>query len=42
MFFGSLPGQYWQAVGHLRRTAWTVNEPAERLLARGCLKAVTA
>ncbi|MFJ1975339.1 DUF6415 family natural product biosynthesis protein [Streptomyces sp. NPDC087903] len=37
---GVLPGEYWQAVGHLRRTAWAVNELAERLAALNCLKAV--
>ncbi|MFG3267857.1 DUF6415 family natural product biosynthesis protein [Streptomyces bobili] len=37
-----LPGEYGQAVGHLRRTAWMVNELAERLVTLGCLKAVAA
>ncbi|MGW7650193.1 DUF6415 family natural product biosynthesis protein [Streptomyces bobili] len=37
-----LPDEYRQAVGHLRRTAWTVNELAERLAFLGCLKAVAA
>ncbi|USQ85842.1 DUF6415 family natural product biosynthesis protein [Streptomyces phaeoluteigriseus] len=39
---GVLPDEYRQAVGHLRRTAWTVNELAERLAVLGCLKAVAA
>jgi hypothetical protein len=34
-----LPGQHLQAVGHLRRMAWTLNELLERLVAAQCLKA---
>ncbi|GGW85239.1 DUF6415 family natural product biosynthesis protein [Streptomyces galilaeus] len=37
-----LPGEYGQTVGHLRRTAWTVNELTEHLVTLGCLKAVAA
>jgi hypothetical protein len=37
-----LPDEYRQALGQLRRTAWTVSELSERLVALGCLKAVTA
>ncbi|MGP4089119.1 DUF6415 family natural product biosynthesis protein [Streptomyces sp. KR55] len=33
-----MPGDYWQAIGHLRRMAWTVNELLERLVAIKCLK----
>ncbi|MGX1541138.1 DUF6415 family natural product biosynthesis protein [Streptomyces adustus] len=34
-----LPDEYRQAVGHLRRTAWTVNELLERLVELRCLRA---
>ncbi|MFF0228621.1 DUF6415 family natural product biosynthesis protein [Streptomyces sp. NPDC004629] len=34
----SLPGDHRQAVGHLRRLAWSVNELLERLAAIQCLK----
>ncbi|MFD5575097.1 DUF6415 family natural product biosynthesis protein [Streptomyces cadmiisoli] len=33
-----MPGDHRQAVGHLRRLAWTVNELLERLVATKCLK----
>ncbi|MGW2572866.1 DUF6415 family natural product biosynthesis protein [Streptomyces sp. NPDC001537] len=33
-----LPGDYWRAVGHLRRMAWSVNELLERLGTVRCLK----
>jgi hypothetical protein len=33
-----MPGDHWQAVGHLRRLAWCVNELLERLAAVRCLK----
>lgn len=33
-----MPGNYWQAVGHLRRMAWSLNELLERLSAIKCLK----
>ncbi|WP_405653862.1 DUF6415 family natural product biosynthesis protein [Streptomyces sp. NBC_00019] len=33
-----LPGGHWQAVGHVRRLAWTVNELLERLVENQCLK----
>lgn len=33
-----LPGDYWRAVGHLRRMAWSVNELLERLGAVRCLR----
>ncbi|WP_330306225.1 MULTISPECIES: DUF6415 family natural product biosynthesis protein [unclassified Streptomyces] len=33
-----MPGDHWQAVGHLRRMAWSVNELLERLVAIQCLK----
>jgi hypothetical protein len=35
-----VPGGYRQALGHLRRMAWTANELAERLAALKCLKEV--
>jgi hypothetical protein len=34
-----LPGGHHQAVGHVRRMAWTVNELLERLVENQCLKA---
>jgi hypothetical protein len=37
-----VPGEYEQALGHLRRMAWTVNELAEHLAALKCLKEMTA
>lgn len=36
-----LPGDYWQAVGHLRRLAWVTNELLERLSAIKHIKAAT-
>lgn len=33
-----VPGDHRQAVGHLRRMAWTVNELLERLVENQCLK----
>lgn len=33
-----MPGDQWQAVGHLRRMAWSVNELLERLVAIHCLR----
>ena len=33
-----LPGDHRQAVGHIRRMAWIVNELLERLVANQCLK----
>ncbi len=33
-----VPGDHKQAVGHLRRMAWTVNELLERLAAIKCIK----
>jgi hypothetical protein len=33
-----MPGDYWRAVGHLRRMAWSTNELLERLGAIRCLK----
>ncbi|GAB2451592.1 DUF6415 family natural product biosynthesis protein [Streptomyces incanus] len=35
-----VPGDRWQAIGHLRRMGWTVNELLERLVAVRCLTAV--
>jgi hypothetical protein len=35
----ALPEHYWQAVGHVRRRGWTLNELLERLVANQCLKA---
>ncbi|WP_307818548.1 DUF6415 family natural product biosynthesis protein [Streptomyces sp. MBT62] len=34
-----LPGDHRQAVGHVRRMAWNVNELLERLVETQCLKA---
>jgi hypothetical protein len=34
-----MPGDHWQAVGHLRRMGWVVNELLERLVETKCLKA---
>ncbi|MFC9916306.1 DUF6415 family natural product biosynthesis protein [Streptomyces sp. NPDC127197] len=34
----NMPGDHRQAVGHLRRMGWTVNELLERLVATKCLK----
>jgi hypothetical protein len=33
-----MPGDHLAAVGHLRKTAWCVNELLERLAVTGCLK----
>jgi hypothetical protein len=33
-----LPGDHWQAVGHVRRMAWTLNELLELLVKNQCLK----
>ncbi|MFF1627433.1 DUF6415 family natural product biosynthesis protein [Streptomyces sp. NPDC058272] len=33
-----MPGDHLQAVGHLRRMAWTTNELLERLVENQCLK----
>jgi hypothetical protein len=33
-----VPGDHKQAIGHLRRMAWTVNELLERLAAIKCIK----
>lgn len=33
-----MPGDHWQAVGHLRRMAWFTNELLEHLVAIQCLK----
>lgn len=35
-----VPGGHWQAIGHLRRMGWAVNELLERLVAVRCVKAV--
>ncbi|MGW7610989.1 DUF6415 family natural product biosynthesis protein [Streptomyces sp. NPDC054766] len=36
----AMPGDHFQAVGHLRRMAWSVNELHERLGAIKCLREV--
>jgi hypothetical protein len=34
----AVPADFWPAVGHLRRVAWSVNELLERLGAIRCIK----
>ncbi|MFF9158278.1 DUF6415 family natural product biosynthesis protein [Streptomyces sp. NPDC014846] len=33
-----VPGGFWQAVGHLRRTAWTLADLYDHLIAAQCVK----